>query len=305
MKMGATTIRITEDEAGERLDLFLSAYYPDFSRSKLQKLIQEDVILINLKSAKNSYKLRENDVITFLSTTEEALILAQELPIEVVYEDEDMLVVNKPKNMLTHPTGKEKSGTLVNALLHKCPELSDINGQMRRGIVHRLDRNTTGLLIVAKNNLAHEFFSAQIKNREITKKYLAVVHGVVTDDEGEINAPIGRNLKHPEKMCVTSEGKPSVTKFKVLERFENQTYLELDLITGRTHQIRVHLSSIGHPIVNDSLYSNAKFKVKTTEQVLQSYSLTFKKMFDNNMITIEIPPDETIEKVLKYLRSKK
>ena len=298
-------IKITDEEAEERLDVFLSSIFSEYSRSKIQKLIGDEKILVNDKQTKNSYKLRENDVIKIFDEEEISTIEPENIPLDIRYEDENLLVVNKPKNMLTHPTANEKKGTLVNALLWHYEKLSDVNGKIRAGIVHRLDRNTTGLLLVAKNNFAHEFLYEQIKNRNITKKYLAIVHGVLKEDEGEINAPIARNPKHPEKMCVLTNGKPSLTRFKVLERFENQTYVELNLITGRTHQIRVHMAHIGHPIVNDSLYSNIKFKAKTTEQVLQSYSLTFCKPSDNNIVKIEIPPDDDIEKVLRYLRSKK
>ena len=299
-----TIIKISEDESGERLDVFLSDFFPEVSRSGVQKIISAGKVLVNGQNQKNSYKLKENDFVEFYSVDENTNLVAEQFPLDIRYEDDDLLVINKPKNMLTHPTSKEKTGTLVNVLLGYGCSLSNLNGEMRAGIVHRLDRNTTGLLLVAKNNRAHEYLANQIKQREITKKYLAVVHGVVKDDEGEIDAPIARNPKYPEKMCILEGGKPSITKYKVLERFENQTFLELELITGRTHQIRVHLLHIGHPIVNDSLYTNAKVKAKTVEQVLQSYRLTFKRPSDNNIITIEIPYDESLEKVLRYLRSK-
>ena len=206
--------------------------------------------------------------------------------------------------IIDSPTTIEKSGTLVNALLYKYGEnLSDINGEFRRGILHRLDRNTSGLLMVAKNNKAHEFLANQIKNHTITKKYRAIAKGVISHDEFEINSPIGRNPNQPHKMAVREDGKPSRTIVKVLERFKEATYVELTLVTGRTHQIRVHLKSINHPIYNDSLYGAGQGKVKTEEQVLQSFFLRFTKPFGDEIIELEIEPDDKIQKVLKYLRS--
>ena len=215
-----------------------------------------------------------------------------------------MLVVNKPSGMLTHPTAIERENTLVNALLyHFGGNLSDINGVFRRGILHRLDRNTSGLLMIAKNNKAHEFLANQIKEHTITKKYRAVVKGVVEKDEFEIDSPIGRNPNQPHKMAVREDGKPSKTIVKILERFKDATYLELTLVTGRTHQIRVHMKSINHPVYNDTLYGAGQGKVKTEEQVLQSYYLRFTKPFGDEIIELEIEPDDKIQKVLKYLRS--
>ena len=215
-----------------------------------------------------------------------------------------MLVVNKISGMLTHPTTFEHENTLVNALLYKYGnELSDLNGEFRRGILHRLDRNTSGLLMIAKNNRAHEFLAGQIKNHTVTKKYRAIVKGVIKEDEFEINSPIGRNPNQPHKMMTRDDGKPSRTIVKVLERFKDATYIELTLITGRTHQIRVHMKSINHPVYNDTLYGAGIGKVKTDEQVLQSFFLRFTKPFGSEIIELQIQPDEKIEKVLKYLRS--
>ena len=234
----------------------------------------------------------------------EIKIEPQNIPLSIIYEDENMLVVNKPSGMLTHPTTLERENTLVNALLYKYGEgLSNINGEFRRGILHRLDRNTSGLLMIAKNNKAHEFLANQIKEHKLTKKYRAIAKGVIKDDEIEINSPIGRNPNQPHKMTVREDGKPSKTIVKVLERFKDATYLELTLITGRTHQIRVHLKSINHPIYNDTLYGAGQGKVKTEEQVLQSYYLRFTKPFENEIIELEIEPDEKITKVLKYLKN--
>lgn len=298
-------IFVDENDENKRLDSFLTELVPDLSRSKLQSFIKQGVVKVNNSSKKPSYQLRENDKIEFdIHKEEEIKIEPENIPLDIVYEDENMLVVNKPSGMLTHPTTIEKSGTLVNALLFKYGEnLSDINGEFRRGILHRLDRNTSGLLMVAKNNKAHEFLASQIKNHTITKKYRAIAKGVIVQDEFEITSPIGRNPNQPHKMMVREDGKPSKTIVKVIERFKDATYVELTLVTGRTHQIRVHLKSINHPIYNDTLYGAGQGKVKTEEQVLQSYFLRFTKPFGDEIIELEIKPDEKIQKVLKYLRS--
>ena len=287
------------------MDSYLSEITPDLSRSKIQNFIKSGNVKINDSIKKTSYILKENDKIDFEIPEEEKLeIKPQDIPIEIVYEDENMLVVNKPSGMLTHPTTIERENTLVNALLYKFNNnLSDINGEFRRGILHRLDRNTSGLLMIAKNNKAHEFLAEQIKNHTITKKYRAIVKGVIKEDEFEINSPIGRNPNQPHKMMTRDDGKPSRTIVKVLERFKEYTYIELTLITGRTHQIRVHMKSINHPVYNDTLYGAGQGKVKTDEQVLQSYYLRFTKPFGNEIIELQIEPDEKINKVLKYLRS--
>ena len=298
-------IYIDENDENKRLDSYLSEITPDLSRSKIQNFIKSGNVKINDSIKKPSYILKENDKIDFEIPEEEKLeIKPQDIPFEIVYEDENMLVVNKPSGMLTHPTTIERENTLVNALLYKFNNnLSDINGEFRRGILHRLDRNTSGLLIIAKNNKAHEFLAEQIKNHTITKKYRAIVKGVIKEDEFEINSPIGRNPNQPHKMMTRDDGKPSRTIVKVLERFKEYTYIELTLITGRTHQIRVHMKSINHPVYNDTLYGAGQGKVKTDEQVLQSYYLRFTKPFGNEIIELQIEPDEKINKVLKYLRS--
>lgn len=298
-------IFIDENDENKRLDSFLAEVTIDLSRSKIQSFIKAGNISVNGVPKKASYLLKEDDKVVFeIPQTSEIKIEPENIPLEIVYDDENMLVVNKPSGMLTHPTTIEKSGTLVNALLYKYGEnLSDINGEFRRGILHRLDRNTSGLLMVAKNNKAHEFLANQIKNHTITKKYRAIAKGVIAQDEFEINSPIGRNPSQPHKMAVREDGKPSRTIVKVLERFKDATYVELTLVTGRTHQIRVHLKSINHPIYNDTLYGAGQGKVKTEEQVLQSFFLRFTKPFGDEIIELEIEPDEKIQKVLKYLRS--
>lgn len=297
-----------ENDENLRLDNYLSELFDNFSRSHFKKLIQSGKILVNGEFKKPSYKVRLKDKIEVEPQDSEKNIIIppQNILLEIVWEDENMAVINKPSGMLTHPTELEKENTLVNALLYKYGEnLSDINGYFRRGIVHRLDRNTSGLVIIAKNNDTHEFLAEQFKNRNIQKKYIAIVKGIVKQDFGKIDFPIGRNPNQPHKMSVVEDGKPSLTEYKVIERFKDCTYLELDLKTGRTHQIRVHLSHLGHPVLNDTLYGAGSSKVKTQEQVLQAYKLSFTKYGSNDIINLEIEPDKEFKKVLNYLKQQK
>ena len=299
------TITIDENNEGKRLDTFLAEECENFSRSKIQNFIKQGFVKVNEKPQKASYSLRENDSIQFsMPEIQEIKILPENIPLEIIWEDENMAVINKPSGMLTHPTMQETTGTLVNALLfHYGENLSDINGDFRRGIIHRLDRNTSGLLMIAKNNKTHEILAEQIKNHSIEKKYRAIVNGNYKEDTDIINLPIGRHPKATHKMAVVENGKESTTIVKVIERYKDATYLELTLITGRTHQIRVHLSHKKHPIYNDTLYGGTG-KVSTEEQVLQSFSLKFTKPFSNEIIELEIPADEKINKVLNYLKNR-
>lgn len=299
---------IDENTDETRLDLYLTEIYDGISRSKIQSAIKSGKVLINGTVKKPSYILRENDRIEFENLVNESVLQVEpeDIPLEIIWEDENMAVVNKPSGMLTHPTTIENSGTLVNALLFKYGQnLSDVNGEFRRGIVHRLDRNTSGLLMIAKNNKTHEYLATLIKNRELTKKYHAVLVGNYPRDNDVISDPIGRNNVNPKKMAVRPDGRPSVTKLKVIERFGNEaSYVELNLVTGRTHQIRVHTSFKKHPVYNDTLYGAGQGKVKTEEQVLQSFYLKFAKPFSAEIIELEIQPDEKLEKVLKYFRNR-
>ena len=299
---------VDENTDNVRLDLYLANLYGDISRSKIQNSIKSGEILVNGSAKKSSYILKDGDRIEFENLTpEKSLIIEPEnIPIEVVWEDGNMAVINKPSGMLTHPTPLETSGTLVNALLFKYGEnLSDINGEFRRGIVHRLDRNTSGLLMIAKNNNTHEYLAQMIKNHDLIKKYRAVLKGDYPADEETIEAPISRHKTQPHKMAVSSEGKPSTTVLKVIERFKEATYVELTLITGRTHQIRVHMSYKNHPVYNDTLYGAGQGKVKTEEQVLQSFYLKFAKPFSSEIIELETEPDEKISKVLNYFKNRR
>lgn len=289
-----------------RLDAFLSQQTEFSSRSQVQNLIKKHQVVVNGQCAKASLLVKNDDEISVeLSDDFSVIIQPENIPLNIVWEDDDILIVNKPKNMITHPTIKEITGTLVNALLNKYgyDGLSNLNGVMRPGIVHRLDRNTSGILMVAKNNEAHEFLSNQIKTKSAIRKYLAVVQGNFDCEQGTVDAPILRHPSKPEKMAVVEGGKPSVTHYNVWEQFKGYSFLELQLETGRTHQIRVHMNHIGHPIVNDSLYCKSPFRVKTTEQVLQSYSIKFATLKSGDIIELEIPQDDDIQRVLKYLRS--
>ena len=302
-------LEIDENTDLSRLDVYLSELYEGISRSKIQNAIKSGKVFVNGEVKKPSYFLKDGDKIEFESLIEKSdlKIEPENINIDIVWEDENMAVVNKPSGMLTHPTYIEKSGTLVNALLYRFGQnLSDINGELRRGIVHRLDRNTSGLLMIPKNNKTHLYLAELIKNREITKKYRAILTGNYPAENDVISEPIGRSNSDPKKMAVRPDGRPSVTKLKVLEHFNNDaTYVELNLITGRTHQIRVHTSYKHHPIYNDTLYGAPQGKVKTQEQVLQSYFLEFAKPFSSQIIRLEIEPDEKIEKVLKYFRARR
>ena len=298
---------IDELNEGDRIDSFLASMMPEISRSKIQTEIKRGKVLVNLKQVKPSYVLKIGDVVEFdnLQITDKIEIKPENIPLEIVWEDENMAVVNKPSGMLTHPTTLETTGTLVNALLNTYGDnLSDLNGEMRRGIVHRLDRNTSGLIMIAKNNMTHEFLVNEMKEKRFNKIYRAIVKGVVEQDEFAIDAPIGRHPTQPHKQAVLEGAKDSLTIVKVLERFEEATLVELCLVTGRTHQIRVHMASIGHPVYNDTLYGFGKMKIKTDEQVLQSFKLEFTKPFTEERISLEIQPDEKFEKVLKALKQK-
>ena len=298
---------VNEQYEGYRIDSFLAEINPDLSRSKIQKLIKEGKCNLNNTKTKPSQLLKIGNVVEFddLIIEKELQILPENIPLQIIWEDENMAVINKPSGMITHPTNIETSGSLVNALMYKYGEnLSNINGNMRRGIVHRLDRNTSGLIMIAKNNKTHEFLVNEMKEKRFNKKYIAIVKGIIDQDEFTINTPIGRHLTQPHKMAVNGkDAKDSLTLVRVIERFKEASLIELTLITGRTHQIRVHLSSIGHPVYNDTLYGFGKTKIKTEEQVLQSYKLEFTKPFTEERISLEIELDHKIKKVLTTLKN--
>lgn len=301
------TYIIESEDANTRIDTFLANIYSDVSRSFVQKQIKNGNVLVNGNVVKSSAVLKAEDVVTILFESQtDYTIEPENIPVEIRYEDNSMLVVNKPSGMLTHPTSTEMTGTLVNAMLYYTKgKLSDCNGANRPGIVHRLDRNTSGLLMIAKTNDAYEYLKTQMQQRTIEKKYYAVVCGNLQLDEGTITKNINRHKTKPAKMTVDDSGKLSITHYKVLERFGTHTFIEINLETGRTHQIRVHMSYIGHPLVNDTLYGGCKLPVKTKEQVLQAFSLKFVSPHDLKERVITINYDDDIIKTLNYLRSKK
>jgi len=299
-------LEVELEETGTRLDAFITALVPEFSRSRVQQLIKEEQnVLVNDKTSKNSYKLKEGDrVLVNIPEARPLELEAENIPLDIRYEDDDMLVVNKPAGMLTHPTSIEREHTLVNALLYHCDgSLSGINGVMRPGILHRLDRETSGLLMIAKNDFTHQSLSEQIRTRSAKRMYLAVLQGVLKEDSGTIDKPIDRHLTQRHKMAVVEGGKPAVTHWRVLERFKQNTFIEASLETGRTHQIRVHFSSIHHPVTGDPLYGGSISKVNIKGQALQAYKLKFQQPKSNEDITVEIEPDEDIKKLLRIFRS--
>ncbi len=305
------------DDAGTRLDVFITSLIQNISRSRVQQLIRDKQnVLVNGSTNKTSYKLKYGDKLVIKIPDAEPLDLpAENIPLDICYEDDNMLVVNKPSGMLTHPSTKERTETLVNALLYNCDgNLSGINGVMRPGILHRLDKDTSGLLMIAKNDYAHKFLAEQVKYKIAVRKYLTVVIGNIKDDIGTINAPVDRHPVNRHKMAVVQNGRPSVTHWKVLERFKRFTYLEATLETGRTHQIRVHMSHIHHPVAGDPLYGGDNINVKLNGQALQAYKLIFYKpnpglplnITDENLkkadkICIEIEPDQEIQKLIRIL----
>ena len=264
-----------EDTSNIRIDSYLSKK-TDYSRSTIVKMINEGIILVNDKKVKSSYLIKENDIIKIGEYKQEQMNLeAEDIPLDIYYEDDDVIVINKPNGMVVHPAVGNSSGTLVNALLNHSKNLSDINGEFRPGIVHRIDADTTGLLMVAKNNKAHEILARELSEKKTTRKYIALVWGVINEDTGTIDAPIGRDLTDRKKMTVTSiNSKDAITHFKVLERFKDATLIELQLETGRTHQIRVHMNYIGHPVVNDPVYGKRKL-IDKTGQCLHAFHIGF------------------------------
>jgi 23S rRNA pseudouridine1911/1915/1917 synthase len=268
------TYQVGLEEDDERLDKWISLALPDLSRSYIQKCIKANEVLVNQKPRKASYRLKVDDDIVFsIPEAVEPAIEPENIPLSILYEDDDLLIVDKHKGMVVHPAPGHYSGTLVNAVMYHCKDnLSGINGVLRPGIVHRIDRDTTGSIVVCKNNLSHNCVAAQLKEHSITRKYRAIVHGVITEEEGTINAPIGRNTKDRKKMAVDEKnGKPAITHYRVLERFKEYTYIECQLETGRTHQIRVHMASIGHPLLGDEVYGNRKSPYHLTGQTLHAY----------------------------------
>lgn len=269
---------VTEEDEADRVDKYLASISEDFSRSFIQKLIREQAVLVNNKPVKASFPVAPGDeILLHVPDLTLPAALPEEIPLDILYEDEQVIVVNKPKGMVVHPAAGHYSGTLVNALLYHCQnELSGINGVMRPGIVHRIDRDTTGALVVCKTDEAHVSLAAQLKEHSITRRYRAIVHGILREENGTINAPIGRHPTERKKMAVIPNGKHAVTHYRVLQYLKGYTYIECRLETGRTHQIRVHMASKGHPLLGDSVYGPAKCPVNgLTGQTLHALVLGF------------------------------
>ena len=296
-----------ENEEGERIDKYLAETFEDCSRSYIQKLIKDGLVNVNGKPVKANYRLVLGDRVEMsIPEIKEPDIVAEDLSLDILYEDKDVIVVNKPKQMVVHPAPGHYSGTLVNGLMYHCgDELSGINGMMRPGIVHRIDMDTTGSLIVCKNDAAHQSLSEQLKEHSINRIYVAIVHGNIKEDEGTVNAAIGRHPTERKKMSTQAKnGRNAVTHYKVLERFGNYTYIQCKLETGRTHQIRVHMSRIGHPLVGDEVYGPKKCPFpKLIGQTLHAKTLGFMHPATHEYVEVEAPLPEYFEDLLNKLRS--
>lgn len=298
------TYQIGLGEDDERLDKWISLALPDLSRTYIQKCIKDNGVSVNGKPQKAGYRLRVDDEIVFLiPEAVEPAIEPENIPLDILYEDSDLLIVNKPKGMVVHPAAGHYSGTLVNAVMYHCKEdLSGINGSLRPGIVHRIDKDTTGSLIICKNDNAHNVISEQLSEHSVTRRYRAIVHGVIEQDTGTINASIGRDPKDRKKMAVNEvNGKQAVTHYTVLQRFKEYTYIECRLETGRTHQIRVHMASIGHPLLGDEVYCNRKSPYHPEGQTLHAMVIGFIHPTSGEYIEVTAPLPEYFEHLLHIL----
>ena len=296
---------VTEDGAGVRMDKYLSGLVPEFSRSYLQRLIQEERVRVDGRPVRGKEKAVPGTVIELdVPEAVEPRIEPEDLPLKILYEDKDVILVNKPKGMVVHPAAVHTSGTLVNALLFHCKgELSGINGVLRPGIVHRIDRDTTGVLIACKNDRAHNCLAEQLKEHTVTRRYRALVCGNIKEDEGTVDAPIGRHPTDRKKMAVVrSGGREAVTHYRVLERFGNYTYIECRLETGRTHQIRVHMAGMGHPLLGDQVYGRVKAPFRLEGQTLHAMILGFMHPSSGEYMEFEAPLPEYFAALLETLQ---
>ena len=291
-------------DIGKRIDKYVSEQNSDVSRTYIQKLIQDKQILVNGSGVKTNYKLTLNDKISVtIPEMVEPDVVPENIPLDILYEDDDIIVVNKPKQMVVHPAKGHYTGTLVNALMYHCKDnLSGINGVMRPGIVHRIDNDTTGALVVCKNDFAHNDIAEQLRVHSITRKYVAITHNVIKEDFGTVNAKVGRHPNNRLKMeANVNNGKEAITHYRVLERFKNFTYIECMLETGRTHQIRVHMSSIGYPLLGDSVYGPAHCPYKLVGQTLHAKILGFNHPRTGEYMEFEAPMPEYFQRLLKIL----
>ncbi len=293
-------IVINSDNKDIRLDNYMTSIL-DTTRSNITKHIKDGTIKVNDKVVKSGYMLKEKDIITYSEWKETTEVEKENIPLDIYYEDEDVLVVNKKSGMVVHPGSGNYHGTLVNALTYYTDELSDINGTDRPGIVHRIDKDTSGLLLISKNNKAHQILSDDFKNKRIKRKYIALVSGVINENTGKINAPIGRSLTDRKKMCVTDKNsKSAITNFTVLERYKNSTLIECILETGRTHQIRVHMSYIGHPVINDPVYGK---KINDYGQLLHAYYLGFNHPTTKKFMEFTCPLEDKFNEMLESFKN--
>lgn len=305
MKM--ESFEVEAEQEGERLDKFLSIIYPEFSRAFFQKLIKSKQVSVNETPQKASYCVKIDDIVTVeIPDAVETTIEPEDIPLDILYEDDDVLIVNKPKGMVVHPSAGHYSGTLVNAIMYHCKDtLSGINGEIRPGIVHRIDMDTTGSLIVCKNDEAHVNIAQQIKEHSVNRIYVGIVCGNVKEDSGTVEGAIGRHPIERKKMAINEKnGKPAITHYKVLERFKNYTYMQFKLETGRTHQIRVHMASIGHPLLGDTLYSSGRSPFKHLQgQCLHAKTIGFIHPKTGEYMEYSAPLPEYFEKLLCLLKS--
>lgn len=296
---------VPEEFQGERIDKYLSEACCGLTRSYLQKLLKSQLVEVDGKAVKNSYRVSAGETVELeVPEAVEPEIEAEPIPLDILYEDKDIILINKPKGMVVHPAAGHYSQTLVNGLMYHCRgELSGINGVMRPGIVHRIDMDTTGVLIVCKNDFAHNSIAEQLKVHSITRKYYAIVHGVIGEDEGTVDAPIGRHPVDRKKMSINyKNGKHAVTHYRVLERFKQFTYVECQLETGRTHQIRVHMASLNHPLLGDSVYGPAKCPFKLQGQTLHAGVLGIIHPRTGEYMEFSAPLPEYFENLLEKLR---
>ena len=294
---------VTDNKKDLRLDIYIASLNLDISRSMAQKKIKNKEVLVNDKEEKESYKLKVGDTVEIILTEpKETKLKPEDIPLDIVYEDEDIIVVNKAKGMVVHPGNGNPEGTLVNAILNHCKgALSGIGGEVRPGIVHRIDKDTSGLLVVAKNDKAHINLSEQIKNRQVKKIYTALIRGNLPEDRATINMPIGRSMQDRKKMAVRKDGKEAVTHIEVQKRYQNYTLIKVKIDTGRTHQIRVHMAQIGYPIIGDEVYSNGKNEFGVKGQMLHSTVLEFKHPTTNKELHFEAELPQYFKDILAKL----
>lgn len=302
--MNLIEIYVEEIEDNERLDAHLATHFNDMSRTYIQKLIKEGLVLVNGKVEKSKYLVEEMDHITInIPNPVHLEVIAENIPLNIIYEDEDIVIINKEQGMVVHPAPGNYTGTLVNALLYGIKNLSSINGVIRPGIIHRLDKDTSGIIMVAKNDESHKYLSEQLKNRNVKREYIAIVHGVLNKKDGVINAPIGRDPRDRKKMTViNTNSKEAITHYKVIEEFQKYSLLKANLETGRTHQIRVHMAYINHPIVGDGTYSNNSNKFNINKQLLHAIKLGFNHPRTKEYMEFETEIPENFNEVLKTLR---